>query len=66
MIVVSDSANVGLSRSVNNITMTNDFCPQNLVLFIRHELYQKLQDIYENNQFILNKNSKFFELPDYF
>ena len=64
VILISDSANVGLSRSVNNITMTNDFCPQNLVLFIRHELFQVLQDTYENSKFILNKNSKFYEFPD--
>ena len=45
-ILISDSCNVHLSRDSNSITLTNDFCPQNLVLWIRHKLFILLQEVY--------------------
>lgn len=50
IIVLSDSCNVNLSRDANSITMTNDFCPQNLVLFIRNELFKILQQVYSHKE----------------
>ena len=48
MIVISDSSNVHLNRDPNNITVTNDFCPQYLVLLIRHRLFKILQEVYSD------------------
>lgn len=45
-ILISDSCNVHLSRDSNSLTLTNDFCPQNLVLLIRHQLFIILQQVY--------------------
>ena len=47
-IVISDSCNVHLSRDSNSITLTNDFCPQNLVIWIRHKIFIILQEVYSN------------------
>ncbi len=47
-ILISDSCNIHLSRDFNSVTLTNDFCPQNLVLFIRHKLFIILQEVYSN------------------
>ncbi len=48
-ILISDSCNVHLSRDANSISLTNDFCPQNLVLWIRHKLFILLQEVYSKN-----------------
>lgn len=47
-ILISDSCNVHLSRDSNSLTLTNDFCPQNLVLLIRHQLFIILQQVYSD------------------
>lgn len=47
-ILISDSCNVHLSRDANSISLTNDFCPQNLVLWIRHQLFIILQQVYSS------------------
>lgn len=48
VVLISDSCNVYLSRDSNSLTLTNDFCPQNLVLLIRHQLFIILQQVYSN------------------
>ena len=62
IILISDSANVLLSRDTTHISATNDFCPQNLVLFIRHELIKILKDVYDSKNLLKNID-KYPEFP---
>lgn len=48
IIIISDSSNVHLSTDLNSITLTNDFCPQNIVMYVRHLLFEALQEVYSD------------------
>ena len=45
-IIISDSSNLLISKQSKDISITNDFCPQHIVLFIRHRLSLLFSKLY--------------------
>ena len=56
IVVLCDSSTVNISKDPNSISLTNDFTPQHMVLYIRHKFYQVIEEVYGSNQ-------KFTEFP---
>lgn len=56
IVVLCDSSTVNISKDPNSISLTNDFTPQHIILYIRHKFYQVIEEVYGSNQ-------KFTEFP---
>ena len=50
IIVLSDSTNIILTKNISSISVTNDFCPTLMVLYIRKKLISILNSIYGNHK----------------
>lgn len=48
IILICDSSNILISKDYNSISITNDFCPSYMVLFIKHHLMYGLQKIFSD------------------
>jgi hypothetical protein len=50
MILISDSTAVHLSTDNESVSLTNDFCPQNLIMYVRQLTIEALQEVYSTDK----------------
>ena len=60
MVLISDSTAVHLSTDNESVSLTNDFCPQNLIMFVRQLTFEALQEVYS----LKKEQIEFMQFPE--